>query len=75
MFKGPEPVRSQSDHDDIRIIKNYTTEDGRHMVWEGDTFLACAGPPFDQGTEVKLAGDYIWIPRDVFEVLDSPSEV
>jgi hypothetical protein len=39
MFNGPEPVRSQSDHADIRIIKNHTTEDG-YMVWAGDTFLA-----------------------------------
>lgn len=55
---------------DIRITKHYTDEDG-FSVWPGDTFDALNGEaPYEGGTEVKVAGEYIWVPRDIFEVIE-----
>lgn len=71
LTNGPEPVRSQSDNDDIRITQEYETEDG-FLFWPGDTFLALMGDREHwetHGTEVKTAGEYVWIPASCFEVI------
>ena len=53
---------------DVRITKDCQVE-GNYLFWTGEVFGAMSGPPFDTGVEVKTAGDYVWLPAGVFEVV------
>lgn len=50
----------------IRIVKDHRTEDG-FLFWEGETFEPL-NDHLDAGAEVKTAGEYIWLPADVYEL-------
>lgn len=58
----------------IRVTKDHRTEDG-YLFWTGETFYALSGPPFNGGTDVKTAGEYVWIPADIFTVSDCAGDV
>lgn len=55
----------------IRITKEYTTEGGL-TVWPGDVFYGLLGDAeyaTKNGTEVKVAGEYIEVPSSHFELV------
>lgn len=51
----------------IRITADHRTEDG-FLFWKGETFSPL-NDHLDVGAEVKTAGEYVWIPSGVFEVV------
>lgn len=59
----------------IRITKEYTSEALGYMVWPGDVFNGLSGTAeqaVESGTEVKVAGEYIYVPATHFELFDGP---
>lgn len=54
----------------IRIVKNHRTDDD-FLFWEGETFDSMGDNEY--GAEVHTAGEYVWIPADVYEIVDIAS--
>lgn len=53
----------------VRITTNYRDDESGFLFWKGERFTALDGPPWDQGTCVKTAGEYVFIPAGTYEVL------
>jgi hypothetical protein len=55
----------------IIIVKDFQSEAG-FLFYEGESFEPVSGPGDDgfggEGIEVKVHGEYVWIPADAFEL-------
>lgn len=66
----PKPKPRDNSYGDprIRITADHETEG--FMFWSGEIFTALTDDPANEpGTEVKTAGEYVWLDRSTYEVL------